>query len=108
MNRTNRKAQWIPTTVALSATIVIAVGMATLASAAEPVQSLDRTVLPIREPEPAVISELDARRAHSPPRFEVKAPAGAPNVVLVLIDDFGFGQASAFGGPIGQATWRAW
>ncbi|MDR3793486.1 MAG: arylsulfatase [Terracidiphilus sp.] len=29
-----------------------------------------------------------------------KAPAGAPNVVVILIDDVGFGATSAFGGPI--------
>ena len=29
-----------------------------------------------------------------------KAPAGAPNIVLILIDDVGFGATSAFGGPI--------
>ena len=39
-----------------------------------------------------------------PPRFEVKAPAGAPNVLIVLIDDMGFGQSSAFGGPIHMPT----
>ena len=37
------------------------------------------------------IKELDARNAKAPPRFEVKAPEGAPNVVIVLIDDIGFG-----------------
>ena len=31
------------------------------------------------------------RSVKTPPRFEVKAPAGAPNVVIVLIDDLGFG-----------------
>jgi arylsulfatase A-like enzyme len=60
----------------------------------------DRTVLPIHEPAPAVIDELDARNAKVPPRFEVKAPDGAPNVVIVLIDDIGFGASSSFGGPI--------
>src|SRR2546430_4290628 len=30
----------------------------------------------------------------------VKAPEGAPNVLLVLIDDCGFGQWSTFGGQI--------
>ena len=39
-----------------------------------------------------------------PPRFEVKAPAGAPNVVIVLIDDMGFGATSTFGGPIPMPT----
>ncbi len=65
---------------------------------------LDRTVLPIPEPRYPAITELDARRATPPPRFEVKAPAGAPNVLIVLIDDMGFGQASAFGGPVRMPT----
>src|SRR3984893_10395884 len=30
----------------------------------------------------------------------VTPPKGAPNVLLVLLDDVGFGQASTFGGPI--------
>ncbi|MFH0343620.1 MAG: sulfatase-like hydrolase/transferase [Chromatiales bacterium] len=30
----------------------------------------------------------------------VKAPPGAPNVVLILLDDVGFGQPGTFGGPI--------
>lgn len=30
----------------------------------------------------------------------VRAPAGAPNVLLIMLDDIGFGQASAFGGPV--------
>ena len=62
-------------------------------------QQIDRTVLPIPEPQPPTITELDARNAKPPPRFEVKAPKGAPNVVVVLLDDMGFGQSSAFGGP---------
>ncbi|HSE04805.1 MAG TPA: arylsulfatase [Methylomirabilota bacterium] len=67
-------------------------------------RALDRTILPIPEPHTAMITELDARKAKAPPRFEVKAPKGAPNVVIVLIDDFGFGQSSAFGGPISMPT----
>src|SRR5262245_6017845 len=34
----------------------------------------------------------------------VKAPEGAPNVVLILIDDAGFGQFSTFGGGIPSPT----
>src|SRR5438046_2879892 len=34
----------------------------------------------------------------------VKAPAGAPNVLLVLIDDAGFGNPSTFGGPVATST----
>lgn len=68
------------------------------------VTMLDRTNLPIPEPKRAPVSELDARNAKAPARFEVKAPAGAPNVLIVLIDDMGFGQSSAFGGPIHMPT----
>ncbi len=64
----------------------------------------DRTVLPIPEPSIPPITELDVRNAKAPPRFEVKAPSGAPNVLIVLIDDMGFGQSSAFGGPIHMPT----
>lgn len=69
----------------------------------EPYQ-LDRNVLPIAEPKISAITTLDARNAKAPPRFEVKAPANAPNVLIVLIDDMGFGQSSAFGGPIQMPT----
>ncbi len=65
---------------------------------------LDRTILPIHEPKVTSITELDARDAKAPPRFEVKVPDGAPNVVIVLIDDIGFGHSSAFGGPIQMPT----
>ena len=65
---------------------------------------LDRTVLPIPEPTYPPITTLDARNATPPPRFEVKAPAAAPNVLIVLLDDMGFGQSSAFGGPINMPT----
>jgi arylsulfatase len=66
--------------------------------------SLDRTVIPIPEPKHPPITELDVRNAKAPPRFEIKAPAGAPNVLVVLIDDMGFGQPSTFGGPIHMPT----
>ena len=61
---------------------------------------LDRTSLPIPEPDYPHSTILDARDAKAPPRFEVKAPAGAPNVLIVLVDDMGFGMPSAFGGPV--------
>jgi arylsulfatase A-like enzyme len=67
-------------------------------------QQIDRTVLPVPEPQSPTITELDARNAKTPPRFAVKAPKDAPNVVIVLLDDIGFGQSSAFGGPIKMAT----
>ncbi|MEW6584678.1 MAG: arylsulfatase [Nitrospirota bacterium] len=67
-------------------------------------RKLDRTVLPVAEPEYPPITEIDARKATPPPRFEVKATKGAPNVVIVLIDDMGFGHMSTFGGAIQSPT----
>jgi arylsulfatase A-like enzyme len=41
-----------------------------------------------------------------PPQFPqpVKAPEGAPNIVLILLDDTGFGQYSTFGGGVPSPT----
>jgi arylsulfatase A-like enzyme len=67
-------------------------------------QAIDRSSLPIREPKRQVYTELDVRNATPPARFEVKAPTGAPNVIIVLIDDMGFGVSESFGGPIPMPT----
>jgi arylsulfatase len=65
---------------------------------------LDRTTLPIPEPDYPHSTVLDARDATPPPRFQITAPEGAPNVIIVLIDDMGFGMSSSFGGPIHMPT----
>ena len=46
--------------------------------------------------------KIDISRDKSTPDWPqtVKAPAGAPNIVLVLLDDVGFGATSALGGPV--------
>lgn len=67
---------------------------------------LDRTALPIKEPERQFSKELDARNAKAPARWVVKAPKGAPNVVVVLIDDMGYGASSRFGGPINMPVFE--
>ncbi len=72
---------------------------------AKPVQAEpDRSSLPIREPARPSYKDLDVRNTKPPQRFDVKAPKGAPNVVIVLIDDMGFGVSEAFGGPIQMPT----
>lgn len=80
----------------------LAFGLAALAGIAAPAGSneVDRTVLPIQPPAHEPITEMDARNATKPEPFEIKAPEGAPNVVIVLIDDIGFGATEPFGGPI--------
>src|SRR6476660_704733 len=76
----------------------------TMVAAATGTGEMDRSVLPIAEPMRQTYTELDARNAKAPARFDVRAPKGAPNVVVVLIDDIGFGASHAFGGPINMPT----
>ncbi|MEE4382605.1 MAG: arylsulfatase [Pseudomonadales bacterium] len=83
-----------------TATALLAISVGTQAAQ----DTLDRTSLPIAEPQRPTYTELDARNAEAPPRFRVEAPEGAPNVVIVLIDDIGFGGPSTFGGPIHTPT----
>jgi hypothetical protein len=53
------------------------------------------------KPDPAFKGVVVPRRQDSKPAWPevVKAPAGAPNVVLILLDDVGFGMSSTYGGP---------
>ncbi len=67
---------------------------------------IDRTILPIQPPKHKPITEIDARKATKPERFEIKPPEGAPNVVIVLIDDIGFGATKPFGGAIETPTFE--
>ncbi|MGA9238150.1 sulfatase-like hydrolase/transferase, partial [Robiginitalea sp.] len=65
---------------------------------------MDRSVLPIQPPPHQPVTIMDARDAEKPETFEVSAPEGSPNIVVVLIDDIGFGATSTFGGPIHTPT----
>lgn len=80
----------------------LAVGGWTMAASAQTLA--DRTILPVPEPQRPAITELDVRRATAPPRFELRAPKGAPNVVIVLLDDMGLAHPGTFGGAIDMPT----
>jgi arylsulfatase A-like enzyme len=81
--------------IALGATFAVTVGAQT---------TIDRSTLPIPEPKYPHSTVLDVRNATPPPGFQVKAPANAPNVLIILIDDMGFSQPATFGGPINMPT----
>ena len=65
---------------------------------------MDRTILPIHPPEVEAITEMDVRNVEVPVPFQIKAPEGAPNIVIVMIDDIGFGATITFGGVIETPT----
>ena len=69
---------------------------------------LRRDVLPIPDPQWVGLTTYDAKDPENtfPPIAPVRPPDGAPNVLLILIDDAGFGSSSAFGGPCSTPTFE--
>jgi arylsulfatase A-like enzyme len=67
-------------------------------------QEPDRTVLPIAPPPFRGTVGTTYKDSVPSPVPAVTAPAGAPNVLLVLLDDEGYGQSGTFGGLIPTPT----
>ena len=65
------------------------------------VSPVRRDILPIPDPQHVGLTTYDAKDPNTkyPPITTLRPPEGAPNVLIVLIDDVGFGASSAFGGP---------
>jgi arylsulfatase A-like enzyme len=73
----------------------------TKAAAPEAAARLAREHLPIPDAKHVGLTTYDAKDPNTkyPPITTLRPPEGAPNVLIVLIDDVGFGASSAFGGP---------
>jgi arylsulfatase A-like enzyme len=69
-------------------------------------EALQRSVLPIPDRQRVGLTTFDAKDPDTafPPIEPLRPPLGAPNVLLVLLDDLGFGASSAFGGPCAAPT----
>ncbi len=67
----------------------------------DPNTGLNRTILPIPDQQFVGLTTYDAKDPNTkyPPITELRPPKGSPNILIVLIDDAGFGSTSAFGGP---------
>jgi arylsulfatase A-like enzyme len=65
-----------------------------------------RSHLPMRNTTRPTLITYDAKDPDTkfPPIEQLRPPKGAPNVLIVLIDDAGFGSSSAFGGPCQTPT----
>ena len=76
-----------------------------MASSDDPIQ---RGALPIPDLAYTGTVTYDATDpdTHYPPIERLLPPEGAPNVLLILIDDVGFGASSAFGGPVQTPTFE--
>ena len=66
------------------------------------VSAQDRTTLPLQPPEFGGDIQKTYRESTPDwkPALPLSAPEGAPNVVVVLLDDVGFGHLGCYGGPI--------
>jgi arylsulfatase A-like enzyme len=67
-----------------------------------------RTILPIPARQHVGLTTYDAKDPATkfPPIEPLRPPPGAPNVLIVLLDDVGFAAASAFGGPCQTPTFE--
>ncbi|HYV62626.1 MAG TPA: sulfatase-like hydrolase/transferase, partial [Bryobacteraceae bacterium] len=92
-------------TIAITAVIGGYIGFSspTLAQSEPPAQG-GSVIVPM--PEPRFGGVIGRKASESKPDFPkaVTAPQGAPNILLILTDDTGFGAASTFGGPIPTPT----
>ena len=63
---------------------------------------IQRSILPIPEVKHVGLTTYDAKDPETkfPPIRDIRPPKGAPNVLVILLDDVGFGATSAFGGPV--------
>ncbi len=69
-------------------------------------ESVSRAHLPLPNTVRADLITYDAKDPDSkfPPIPQIRPPKGAPNVLVILIDDVGFGASSTFGGPCQTPT----
>jgi arylsulfatase len=67
---------------------------------------IQREILPIPDQPHTGLITYDAKDPDTtfPPIEPLRPPKGAPNVLIVLLDDVGFGASSAFGGPVNMPT----
>ncbi len=81
--------------------LITAFGLVSIAQKMRPVQhELDRTNIPIIQKPFTGKTSIRTKNPRLYFPIEVKAPKGAPNILLIMPDDVGFGAGTAFGGPV--------
>jgi hypothetical protein len=68
----------------------------------DPNDKVQRNVLPIPDRPRTGLITYDARDPETkyPAIQQLRPPKGAPNILVIMLDDAGFGSSSAFGGPV--------
>lgn len=88
-----------PMNMTITKSVLLLAGML---SVIQPLQAQDRTVLP--PPAPEFQGKIGPNYKESKPDFSpalsVTAPEGAPNILVIVLDDIGYGHLGCYGGPI--------
>ncbi len=95
-----RKRSLVPSALFLIA-VLASIGSRAAAQSTPPP---DRTTLPITPPPFSGTITPDYQSSLAHPAVPLSAPEGAPNVLLILLDDAGYGQTATFGGLIPTPT----
>ena len=107
-NKSSKKAEGVKRRdLLLGTTSLVAASAISAAAVPRATNAATPEVLP--EPEAAFKGKISQTLKDSTPDFPkgVEAPAGAPNVLLILTDDVGFGASSTFGGLSRRRTFNA-
>jgi arylsulfatase A-like enzyme len=101
------KVGWKASALLATVSVLLVGPMQVAAADDKPVGPPSVSVLPF--PDPVFKGKIGRTTADSKPDFPqpIQPPAGAPNILLILTDDVGFGASSAFGGPIPTPTLEA-
>jgi arylsulfatase len=96
----------ISQTIVILSVALCATALSSRARAQTREAALDRTHLPMPNTTRPNSVVYDAKNPDSknPPINQLRPPKGAPNVLIVLIDDAGFGSTTTFGGPCQTPT----
>ncbi len=104
MRRTATRSSWIPSRAACGAAACLIGLVACTGPANRDTSGAAGEQLP--RPDPAFTGTVGETYETSKAAYPapVRAPRGAPNVLLILLDDVGFGMAGTFGGPVPTPT----
>lgn len=88
-----------PMNMTITKSVLLLAGML---SVIQPLQAQYRTVLP--PPAPEFQGKIGPNYKESKPDFSpalsVTAPEGTPNILVIVLDDIGYGHLGCYGGPI--------
>jgi hypothetical protein len=106
MSRSTEREAGINAPLSRRSVLLGGTALAAATTLAAKADATPREILPIPDSQPVGLTTYDAKDPDTkfPPITQLRPAAGAPNVLVILLDDVGFGASSAFGGPCQTPT----